>query len=189
MVGPAGKSNKWTASNSLARLRVQSSSTSDTSRPSATAKVRSRSDQRSPSLRASEPTIAPATTRVSDEANSSTRSRTRSRSSTLKMFMTWQFINLKRTRRPTMCSNGLDSCPSAALMTPNSASGKLWRLVEVTWMYNLFAAHPGMNRCRPTPQPTAPGCLPGVFTQAWKGCYPSDREQRCILNVDTSIPS
>ena len=25
--------------------------------------------------------------------------------------------------------------------------------------------------------------------KAWKGCYPSDREQRCILNVDTAIPS
>src|SRR5262245_64350215 len=53
--------------------------------PSATPKVRSRSDQRSPPSSASEPMTAPATTRASPSASRRTWSRARSRSAMLNM--------------------------------------------------------------------------------------------------------
>src|SRR5438874_2943561 len=62
---------------------VQSSRTSATATWSAMPKVRSKSEKRSPSPTASEPTAAPATTRSSSSASRSTRSRSASRSSTV----------------------------------------------------------------------------------------------------------
>src|SRR5690242_17024358 len=66
-------------------VRVQSSRTSITATPSATAKVRSRSEKRSPPPSASDPTSAPATTRLSLPAMASTWSRRASRCSTVNM--------------------------------------------------------------------------------------------------------
>ena len=68
-----------TASNSSTSVRVQSSSTSASRIPSAMPKVRSRSETRSPPSTASEPTMAPATTRSSRAPSPSTRSRRSSR--------------------------------------------------------------------------------------------------------------
>src|SRR6185503_17843386 len=66
---------------------VQSSSTSNMEKSSAMAKVRSRSDQRSPSSSAREPTTAAAVTRLSAFANRRTWSQTRSRSFGLNMLL------------------------------------------------------------------------------------------------------
>src|SRR4051794_13667010 len=83
IVCPCSRSARGTAPSSSLNVRVQSSRISETGTPSATAKVRSRSEKRSPPPRASEPTAAPATTRRSCLARASTRSRWASRCSTV----------------------------------------------------------------------------------------------------------
>src|SRR2546428_6207047 len=83
IVGPRSRSTRCTAANSSLSVRVQSSRTSATGTSSATAKVRSRSEKRSPPPNAREPTTAPATTRWSFSARVNTRSRRASRWSTV----------------------------------------------------------------------------------------------------------
>src|SRR3989449_7061814 len=85
IVGPRTRSTSCTAANWSLSVRVQSSRTSATGTSSATAKVRSRSEKRSPPPRASEPTAAPATTRRSFSARVNTRSRRASLCSTVNM--------------------------------------------------------------------------------------------------------
>src|SRR2546423_295210 len=83
MVGPASRSTSCTAQSSSTSVRVQSPRTSAIGTWSATPKVRSRSEKRSPPPTASEPTAAPATTRSSSSASRSRRSRRASRCSTV----------------------------------------------------------------------------------------------------------
>src|SRR5947208_4643417 len=83
IVGPRSRSTRCTAAISSLSVRVQSSRTSARSTSSATAKVRSRSEKRSPPPTASEPTAAPATTRRSFSARVKTLSRRASRCSTV----------------------------------------------------------------------------------------------------------
>src|SRR5437763_2284976 len=81
MVGSCTRSASCSAPSSSMSVVVQSSRTSVTATWSAMPKVRSRSEKRSPSPTASEPTAAPATTRSSSSASRSTRSRRASRCS------------------------------------------------------------------------------------------------------------
>jgi len=83
VVGPRSRSKRRTAPSSPTSVRVKSSSTPATGTSSATPKVRSRSENRSPLPTASEPTAAPATTRSSSSASPSRRSRRASRCSTM----------------------------------------------------------------------------------------------------------
>src|SRR5919201_64608 len=91
MVGSRSRSARRTASSSSMSVRVQSSRTSATCTWSAMAKVRSKSEKRSPPSTASDPTAAPATTRSSSSAIRSRRSRRASRCST---------VNTKRDPSP-----------------------------------------------------------------------------------------
>src|SRR5215211_7576778 len=87
---------------------VQSASTSATRACSATPKVRSRSEKRSPSSTASEPTAAPSTMRSSSCASLNTRSRRASRCSTV-----------NTTRDPSHASAGAKGTWLLGLVEPD----------------------------------------------------------------------
>src|ERR1700683_1422376 len=84
---PWGRSNRTTPWNSSTTRFVHSSRTFVSSCASATANVRSMSDQRSPAVWARDPTTAPETTRGSDVAQRSTSETICSRLATLNIHL------------------------------------------------------------------------------------------------------
>src|SRR5438093_9685855 len=130
----------WTASNSFTRRAVQSARTSSIAAPSASPKVRSKSDHLSPPPPAVDPTRAPPTSRGSARLICTMRLRTRSRSSTVNMRYPapYSFVYLARRTQSDSDRGGQENVGRKASIPLIQALGEAYSVFDAGFLRPIF---------------------------------------------------